>query len=375
MKSICFFGGFDADYPRNAVLRKGLEKHGVSVRMCRTSPKRRGLVRAGILACRYFAMKRPFSVIYVPEFRHKDVPLAYLLAKITRKRLVFDPLVSRFDTKILDRADAAEGSVQAWHNKNLDRMSLRLPDVVLADTKAHADYYADEFDIPRGKIRVLPVGFDEDLFDFRRGAVPGIEDDATFNVLFFGNYLPLHGVDVIVSAAELLRDVEEIRFDIIGRGQTFPAVEEFVRSRKLGAVRLLPRVPMGSLPTVIAGADVCLGIFGRTAKAARVVPNKVYQSMGMSRPVITADSPAVREYFEDGNDICLVPSGDPVALADKIHYLLRNPVMRQEIGERAARSVHERFSSYLLAGQFLGYNQEMGGAGSKESAPTESGRC
>jgi glycosyltransferase involved in cell wall biosynthesis len=359
MKSICFFGGFETGYPRSDVLRKGLEKHGVTVHMCRTSPRRRGIVRAVVLAYRYFAMNRPFSVIYVPEFRHKDVPLAYVLAKVTRKRLVFDPLVSRFDTKILDRGDAREGSVQAWHNRNLDWISLRLPDIVLADTQAHADYYTSEFGVPAGRIRVLPVGFDEDLFDFRHEGANRIGDDAAFTVLFFGNYLPLHGVEVIVSAAEMLKEFDKIRFDLIGRGQTFGRVEAFVRAHDLTNVRLLPRVPIDSLPSRIAAADVCLGIFGRTEKAGRVVANKVYQAMAMGRPVITADSTAVREYFVDSTHICLVAPGNPDALAEKIRHLYKNATVRQAIGEHAARWVHERFTSKALAGRFLEYCEEL----------------
>lgn len=363
MTDVCFFGGFETGYPRSEVLRKGLEKHGVSVRMCRTSPRKRGIVRAVLLAWKYLTMKRPFDVIYVPEFRHKDVPLAWLLAKLTGRRLVFDPLVSRYDTKIHDRADAGEGSVQAWHNRNLDRISLGLPDIVLADTTAHADYYAGEFGVPPEKLRVLSVGFDEDVFnpdlypDASRRAdllAPG----AGYCVLFFGNYLPLHGVDTIVSAAEHLSGIPEIHFDLVGRGQTFPKVEQFVKHRGLANVRLLERVPMESLPETILAADVCLGVFGRTDKAGRVVANKVYQSMAMGKPVITEDSPAIRELFADSAEICLVPAGDSEALAGQIEALFRDRNRGRSIGERAAKRVRNDFSSYVVARSFIEYCEQ-----------------
>jgi glycosyltransferase involved in cell wall biosynthesis len=358
MTDICFFGGFETGYPRSEVLRKGLEKHGVRVRLCRTSPRRRGVVRAAVLAWKFLSMKRPFDVICVPEFRHKDVPLAWALARLTGKRLVFDPLVSRYDTKILDRADAAERSVQAWHNRNLDRVSLRLPDIVLADTAAHAEYYARQYGVAREKIRVVEVGFDEDVFDpalypdAQRRSASG-QAESAFVVLFFGNYLPLHGVDTIVAAAKELAATREIRFDLIGGGQTFPQVEEYVRTHRLTNVRLLDRVPMESLPRTILASDVCLGVFGRTEKAGRVVANKVYQAMAMGKPVITEDSPAVRERFLDGEDICLVPAGDPGALAERIRNLYGDRAQLRRIGERATERVRMSFSSYLLASVFI----------------------
>jgi glycosyltransferase involved in cell wall biosynthesis len=359
MNSVCFFGGFEAGYPRSEVLRRGLEKHGVAVHECRTSPRRRGAVRAAMLAWRYIRMGKPFQVIYVPEFRHKDVPLAWGLAQLTGKLLVFDPLVSRYDTKILDRGDAEEGSVQAWHNRNLDRISLGLPDLVLADTGAHAEYYAREFGVSERRIRVLPVGFDEDLFDPAKTPRAAAGDDAGFRVLFFGNYLPLHGVDIIVEAARRLSSNREIQFDLIGRGQTYPAVEEFVRSNRLENVRLRDRVSMEALPFEISRSDVCLGVVGRTAKAGRVVANKVYQAMAMGRAVVTADSPAAREFFNDGEDICLVPAGDPAALAAKIERLFREPDLRRRIGDRAAAAVRPEFTSYHLASRFMGYCKEI----------------
>jgi glycosyltransferase involved in cell wall biosynthesis len=359
MNGVCFFGGYEEGYPRSDVLRRGLDKHGVAVHECRTSPRRRGALRAAILAWRYIRMRKPFPVIYVPEFRHKDVPLAWALARLTGKRLVFDPLVSRYDTKILDRGDAGEGSVQAWHNRNLDRISLGLPDMVLADTAAHAEYYAREFGVAPPRIRILPVGFDEDLFDPAKASGDPCSKEEGLRVLFFGNYLPLHGVDVIVKAARLLSGNPSVRFDLIGRGQTYPDVEEFVSANRLSNVRLLDRVPMDRLPAVISRSDVCIGVVGRTAKAGRVVANKVYQAMAMGKVVITADSPAVREFFADGKDLCLVPAGDPTALAGKIEYLSRHKDERRSIGARAAAAVRPDFTSYVLADRFISYCKEL----------------
>jgi glycosyltransferase involved in cell wall biosynthesis len=359
---ICFFGGFDDTYPRNSVLKKGLEALNVRVTLCRTSPRRRSVKRYALLAYRYMRLKRDFPVIYVPEFRHKDIPLAWFLARLTGKRVIFDPLVSRYDTKIGDRADAGARSFQAWHNRNLDRISMGLADLVLADTEAHAQYYDGSVGTPRRKIRVLPVGFDEDLFVFdpaRARAKRTPRDN--FVVLFFGNYLPLHGVDTIAEAAAMLRDRPAIRFVLIGRGQTFDVVEKYVSEHELTNVDLLPRVPIESLAAKIAGADVSLGVFGRTEKAGRVVANKIYQSMAVGTPVITADSPAVREFFADGETIRLVPPGDAGALAAAIRALHDDRGLGAAIGERAARFVHDRFSSRSIAARFLEYCREIAG--------------
>jgi len=353
---ICFFGRLDEGYPKSDVILKGLEHIGRPAYRCVTSSKRRLLARYAILLVRYLTMKRSFSVLFVPQFRHKDVVLASILAKLTGKRVVFDPLVSRFDTKIMDRGDAGVRSFQAWHNRNLDKIALTLSDMVLADTGAHAEYFAAEFGVSPSKVRVLPVGVDESLFS---PPAEALRQDGRFRVLFFGNYLPLHGADTIVDAAAMLLHREDIEFIMIGDGQTFPSVQAKVIHDKLTNVKLLPRVPIDELASRIAESDVCLGIFGTTPKAGRVVANKVYQSMAVGKPVITADSAAVRELFTDGDDICLVQPASAEALAARIDELHANPGTGVRIGERAARTVHERFSSTAIAGKLLEYCREL----------------
>jgi glycosyltransferase involved in cell wall biosynthesis len=364
MNGVCFFGGYVKNYPRSVVLRKGLQKLGLHVASCHVHHKRRFLSRYAVLSWRYIFSKRDFSVIYVPEFRHKDVPLAWMLGRLTGKRVVFDPLVSRYDTKIRDRGDAAERSLQAWHNRNLDRLSLFLPDLVLADTKAHADYYIDEFGASDEKMRVLPVGFDEDLFHPKRGErKTEAEEEASgkpLKVLFFGNYLPLHGVTTIVRAAYLLRSRRDIEFELLGDGQTFAEVKALVERDSLDNVRLSPRIPIESLPDKINSASICLGIFGQTEKASRVIPNKVYQCMAMEKAVITERSPAILEHFDDGDGICLITPGNGEELADKIVHVADRPREREQLSIRALHLVREKFDSKTIARMFLDFLDKSG---------------
>ena len=91
LKGVCFFGGFVEGYARSEVLRKGLNKLGVPVRSCRVSHKKKLFRRYASLLKEFRRMERDFDVILVPEFRHKDVPLAAFLARLTGKLCVFDP--------------------------------------------------------------------------------------------------------------------------------------------------------------------------------------------------------------------------------------------------------------------------------------------
>jgi glycosyltransferase involved in cell wall biosynthesis len=340
---MCLLGGLHRGYPRSSVLVSGLRRLGVPVEECVASPKHKAPRRYAGLVRAYRRTPGNFDVIFVPEFRHKDVPLAWALSRAAGALCVFDPLVSRYDTRVHDRRDVDAAGLQAGHNLNLDRFAMSLADLVLADTSAHAAYFRERLVAPGTPVHVVPVGYDDDLFT----PLPRAASDDRVEVLFYGSYLPLHGSEVIVEAAARLRAERDIRFTLIGGGQTFAQAER--RARELPNVSLEPRVEASLLPRRIAAADICLGIFGTTDKAARVVPNKVYQCMGMDRAVVTADTPAAREFFEDGRHAVLVAPGDAGALARAILALARDAPARARIGACAGAHVRARFSPVPIA--------------------------
>jgi glycosyltransferase involved in cell wall biosynthesis len=348
MKGVCLFGGYHRGYPRSSVILSGLARIGVPVIDCTVSPRLKSPRRYPALLTAYRRVQGDFDVLFVPEFRHKDVPLAWALSRRGGKLCVFDPLVSRYDTRVHDRADTGARGLQASHNLNLDRIALSLPDLALADTAEHARYFRERLAAPDARVRVLPVGYDDDMF--RPAPAPDAAD--VVRVLFYGSYLPLHGVDVIADAALRLRGERHIHFELIGGGQTFDDVTRRLREANVNNVSIEPRVDASHLPGRIARASICLGIFGTTQKASRVVPNKVYQCMGVARPVITADSPAVREFFEPGRHVEVVPAGDADALAERIALLAGDAARRAVLAEAAAAHVHEHYSPVPIARRF-----------------------
>lgn len=341
---LLFFGGYDPAYPRNAIIRKGWGRRGFAVAECRVDMRLKVHLRYPALLWRYGRMRDSSRVIFVPDFRHKDVPLAWAIARCTRRPLVFDPLVSRYETRVLDREDVLPGSTQERHNRNLDLVSMKLADLVLADTHAHARFYSSEFRIPEAKIRVLPVGFDDDLF----AEAPPPAAGKACSVLFYGTYLPLHGIDTIIEAAAALRDAP-VSFTLVGGGQTFADVRARARGLPEGKVTFRAPVPPGELGGLIARSDIVLGIFGTTPKARLVIPNKLYQSLAVGRAVITGDTPAVRELFKSGVHLVMVPPGDANALARAIVSLMEDRSMMRHLADSGCSYVRSEFNPKRIA--------------------------
>jgi glycosyltransferase involved in cell wall biosynthesis len=172
-----------------------------------------------------------------------------------------------------------------------------------------------------------------------------------FKILFFGTYVPLHGASYIVKAAQLLEHELGIHFMFIGNGQDRQKIHNLVRSLELKNIAFKAMLEPVHLKQEIAGAYVCLGIFGNTPKTPLVIPNKVFEALAMGKAVITADTPAIRELFGE-DELMLVPAADPEALADAIKKLKNDPTLRGRIAQRG----HKKFlrtASYSVIGKEL----------------------
>ncbi len=269
------------------------------------------------------------DAIVVAEVNQYQMPLARYAARRLGARLVFDPFISLYDTAVQDRALVSSRSIRAGVYRVADRVAVNLADAVFADTEEHLKFF-------RGFVRlrkpgfVVPIGANEAVFDANRFLGTGVSTDK-FSVLFWGKFIPLQGVDTILRAAKLLERETGLTITLIGSGQMLSSAKDLARRLELANVQFPGFVPLTELPVRIASADACLGIFGTTEKALRVVPNKVYEGLAMRKPVITGASPAIEEELEPGLHILTVPMGDAEAIAEAIMRIRRDRVFAQRL--------------------------------------------
>lgn len=361
-------GTFDPEFARNRVLVSLLEREGIEIEVARRElwgrdrrflvdePKwgllRRGLRTYPSLAAQLARSKRP-DVIFVPYPGHVDIPFIAPIARARRIPLLFDTFISLYDTIVEDRGLRGPGSAIGRATRAADTIACKLADLVLCDTPAHADYFAKASGVNRSRFRVLWLGAQEDVFQPQPDVAP-----VPKLVVFHGTFVPLQGLPTIVRAAKLL-EPDGVRFRIVGDGQERRAVEALAGELDASNVEFPGRVALHDMPREIAAASLCLGIFGTSAKAGRVVPNKVFECLAVGRPILTADTPAIRDAL--GGQVAVVPAGDPEEIAREIRALLADPGRLASLTAAGLDRYRREYSEEALAKLLAGYVESLAG--------------
>ncbi len=339
---VLFISGREVGYIRNRVLLQALRAHfDVFVRTTDT-PGTVGRIMTGMAG---LAIRRPGYDVCFAGFYGQ--PLAIALSLLQRKPIILDAYVSTYDTLCEDRRwfspHSPIGRLAYW----IDRRSCQGARRVVTDTRAHARYFHETFHLPLDKFAPVYVGCDEALF-FPRGRAQ--TDSSRVEVFYYGSFLPLHGADIIVQAAALLRSRPEIHFTLGGSGMGHAAIQQQIAEMDLANIELRDWIPFEQLPDYIARASICLGgHFSTVPKAARVISTKTFQFIAMRRPAIVGDNSATREVFVHGEHVYMVPMGHPAALAEAIGELADDPALRRRLASSGYDLFQRQFSVGAIA--------------------------
>jgi len=196
---------------------------------------------------------------------------------------------------------------------------------------------------PPERVRLVYHGLDLD--DFAHAATGTRPTDRPLSVLSVGRAVPKKGYDDLLTALALLPKDLDWRFVHIGGGRGRKALIR--RAAKLG---LGDRVTWrGALaqPDVLAAyraADIFVLASRIAADGDRDgLPNVLMEAQSQGVPCVATRVSAIPELIEDGRTGLLVEPGDPRKLAHAIERLLREPELRQRLGEAGERRLRAHF--------------------------------
>jgi glycosyltransferase involved in cell wall biosynthesis len=288
--------------------------------------------------------------VFIVGFRGQET-FALFYPFMRGSKIIFDEFINMHDWLVNEHQKLKEGSIGTKILDSYMYWIVKRSNYILADTPAHARLSAGMYGLSPQKVVAVPVGAEEDVFRPSKDSAK----HKTFEVFFYGNMLPLHGLTVILEAIKYLAEdgrISGMHFTLVGgrnKPQMMQQIEVFLKNNNLGLyVTHLSWVDYQELPEYIAKADICLGgPFGGTGQAKRVITGKTYQFMAMGKPVIIGRS-SNAGIFHDKHDSIIVQQGNPVELASAISWCKENRDELKNIRANALVLYKNSFSAIAI---------------------------
>lgn len=147
-----------------------------------------------------------------------------------------------------------------------------------------------------------------------------------FNVVFAGNIGPAQGLESVVSAAEMLRElVPDVQIVLVGGGLDVENLQGLVARKQLPNVLFLERRPVGEVRDILRLADVLLVHLRNDPTFAAAIPSKTQAYLAMAKPVLMAARGDAADLVRAAKAGVVCEPESPQELVDGIVQLYRAP--------------------------------------------------
>lgn len=219
-------------------------------------------------------------------------------------------------------------------------------DKLMVQSEAFAESILGKGDY-KDKIEYVP-NWAEDLFidknhvdkDRYRDMMPD-----GFKVMFAGNIGQAQDFDSIINAANLTKNVQEIKWVIVGDGRARANAEKRVKELGLqDTVKFLGRHPMQEMPNFFVHADAMLVTLKDEYIFSLTIPSKVQCYMAAAKPMLTMLNGIGNKIVEEAGCGFTANAGDAKQLAENVKRMY---TMERTDVENMGKAAQEYYNSHF----------------------------
>lgn len=257
----------------------------------------------------------------------------------------------------IEAVGAARSSATIRIIQRLAHWMYSRADLIVTVGEGYRQKIIQDAAVDPARITVVPNGIDFSIFHpaerGQRHLLPkhGIADQ--FVVAYVGTVGLAHGLDVVIRAGTLLRDDNRIILLVVGDGAQLAHLRKEADDAGLANVLFTGLLPKNQIPDIIAESDACLVHLKRRELFRTVLPSKIFEAMGMGRPVILGVEGFSRDLLlESGGGIPIEPE-NAEQLADAIRKLAANPQLARQLGNSGLEFVRTRYTREIFARRYI----------------------
>ncbi len=212
---------------------------------------------------------------------------AILLAKLRGAKLVFD-IRDIWSDELVTYGEMSPKSIPVRIARKLENWGYRQANLITATTRSLMETVINRGATPE-KTVYLPNGADLEIFK------PQPPDNAVANEYPFGNRFVVmysglfgikHGLEILLEAAEILRDQKDIVFFLLGNGARRENLEQSIVEKSLDNVIMSCERKTEDVAKLLARADVCFAAMKHTPYSGKLISVKIFEYLACEKPVI-----------------------------------------------------------------------------------------
>jgi glycosyltransferase involved in cell wall biosynthesis len=222
-------------------------------------------------------------------------------------------------------------------------------------TEAFIEHFAANRGVPKSRITFLPNGAHIEVL---RPMPPDAEYARTLGVggktvfTYAGTHAPYHGLEIILEAAERLRDREDIVLLMVGNGPIRKDLEIKAAQRNLSNL-IFRDAPFAEMPKLMSITCAAIATISDMEAATKMRLSKVVPPISCGRPVIYVGKGESARLLREHHCGAVVESGCADDFAATIRRLADSPETCRLMGENGRKLAETEFSWRLIISRWM----------------------
>ena len=285
----------------------------------------------------------------------------YLLAKRTGAKLVFD-IRDIWPLTLIELGKFSAKNPFIMLLAKIERFACQTAHLITSNLPGcHA--YLEQAHLRSDKFLLIKNGYDHSAFTSSSNTSSTDRspekdthlvryDTSNFIIGYIGSIGLSNKLDILIEAANLVKDQSHIHFQIIGSGSHKSYLQHKVAAYQLTNVTFSPPVPKQDIVTHLTSFDLCyIGWLNANLYRYGIAANKLPEYMSSATPILqsySGDYDPVTEYDCGWT----VPAENPKLLAEMIIRLSQvDQSLLQEAGERGQKAALQHYDYATLIAQ------------------------
>lgn len=276
----------------------------------------------------------------------------YLISKLKKARYVFN--VSDLWPESAIKLGVLKSNTLIKLSKWLEEFSYKKAHLITCQTRGIVSSIVSR-GFREDKVRLITNGVDSELFkpESRSDLVrKEFKIDGKFAVCYAGIHGIAQGLEVVIKAANELKDYKDISIVFIGEGPEKAKLVSMKEELGLDNVQFFPMQPKKNMPGIIASMDAALIPLKKLDLFKGALPSKMFEALSSELPIILSVEGEAETLIRNANaGICVEPENH-IEIKEAILKLYSDKGLSNELGKNGRKYVIMNYSRYNITKEF-----------------------